>query len=348
MFNHHKMNERAQYLLKILVNRYIREGQPIGSRTLSKESNIDLSPATIRNVMADLEEMGLVCSPHTSAGRIPTVRGYRLFVDTLLQVNPLKSEEEQWLRGQLNATYDNQQLLEQTSNLLSELTHLTSVVVLPRRHDKTLRHVEFLSLSDHRVLVILVVNEHEVQNRIIYVDRSYSPAQLEQVANYLNVAFVGKDIKTVRENLLGELQETRQNMDDIMRILIEEITDKAFENNKDERNFLMSGQTHLMEIAELSRIEKLRELFVAFNQKYNILELFDKALDAQGVKIFIGEESGYEVFEECSVVTSPYHSHNGQLIGALGVIGPTRMAYERVIPIVDLTAKLLGSALNHH
>lgn len=141
MFNHHKMNERAQYLLKILVNRYIREGQPIGSRTLSKESNIDLSPATIRNVMADLEEMGLVCSPHTSAGRIPTVRGYRLFVDTLLQVNPLKSEEEQWLRGQLNATYDNQQLLEQTSNLLSELTHLTSVVVLPRRHDKTLRHV---------------------------------------------------------------------------------------------------------------------------------------------------------------------------------------------------------------
>jgi len=348
MLSHHKMSERAQRLLKILVNRYIRDGQPVGSRTLSKESNLDLSPATIRNVMADLEEMGLVSSPHTSAGRVPTVRGYRLFVDTLLQIKPLKSEEEQWLRHQLNSQHDGQQLLEQTSNLLSELTHLTSVVVLPRCQDNTLRHLEFLPLSDNRVLVILVINEYEIQNRIIHTIRAYSATQLEQAANYLNQAFVGKDIKTVREDLLRELQETRQNMDHMMHTTLQEIANKTFENPLDERNFVMSGQIHLMEVAELSDVEKLRELFMAFNQKYDILELFDKALGAQGVKIFIGEESGHEALEGCSVVTSPYHSDNGQLIGVLGIIGPIRMAYERVIPIVDLTAKLLGSALNHH
>jgi heat-inducible transcriptional repressor len=345
----HNLSERAQHLLKVLVDRYIREGQPIGSRTLSRDPNLDLSPATIRNVMADLEEMGLVRSPHTSAGRIPTVRGYRLFVDTLLHINPLDCAEEQRLRNQFNQKQNDPQLFEQTSNLLSEITHLASVVMLPRRNSNALRHVEFLSLSEARVLVILVVNEYEVQNRIIHTSRHYSATQLEQAANYLNTAFAGKDIKTVREDLLQELQETRQTLDDMMRTAIEEMAKKAFESSdSEERNLVMSGQTNLMEQADLSNVEKLRDLFIAFNQRYDVLQLLDKALNAEGVKIFIGEESGYQVFDECSVVTSPYYATDGSVIGVLGIIGPTRMAYERVIPIVDLTAKLLGSALNHH
>jgi heat-inducible transcriptional repressor len=349
MPNHHKINDRAQYLLKILVDRYIREGQPVGSRTLSRAAALDLSPATIRNVMADLEEMGLICSPHTSAGRIPTVRGYRVFVDSLLQVKTLNDDEEQQLRNRFNQvdSSDDQRLLEQTSGLLSELTHLVSVVMLPRRESKTLRHVDFLSLSDKRVLVILVFNEQEVENRIIHCRRHYSAAELQQAANYLNQAFVGKDAKTVREDILKELQETRKNMDQVMQTVIE-VADKAFENEEDEpRDFVMSGQTNLMNVAELSNLDKLRNLFVAFNQKRDILHLLDQAIKAQGIQIFIGEESGYEVLMDCSVITSPYMV-KGKLIGVLGIIGPTRMPYERVIPIVDLAAKLLSSALNHH
>jgi heat-inducible transcriptional repressor len=346
MFRYNKISERAQNLLKILVSRYIREGQPIGSRTLSRDVNLDLSPATIRNVMADLEEMGLVCSPHTSAGRVPTVRGYRLFVDTLLQIKPLNNEEESHLRRQFIQEYDNQRLLEQTSSLLSEVTHLMGVVMLPRGDSKALRHVEFLSLSEKRVLVVLVFNEQEVENRIIYTSRSYTAAELQSAANYLNNAFTGKNIKAVRSDLLRELQETRENMDKMMQAVIE-MADKAFDSDETtERDFVMAGQTNLMEVADLSNVEKLRDLFIAFNEKRDILHLLDQALKAQSMQIFIGEESGYEVLGDCSVITSPY-TVNGGVIGVLGVIGPTRMPYERVIPIVDLTAKLLGSALNH-
>jgi heat-inducible transcriptional repressor len=339
------MSERAQYLLKILVDRYIRDGQPVGSRTLSRETDLDLSPATIRNVMADLEEMGLISSPHTSAGRIPTVRGYRLFVDTLLQIKPLDAEEEQHLRRLFAQNYYEQNVWEQTSNLLSEVTHLASVVMLPRHNSKALRHVEFLPLSKKRVLVILVFNKYDVENRIIHTSRRYSPAELQYVANYLNNAFVGKEIKAVREDLLSELRETRQHLDSIMQTVIE-VADKAFEE-EEEGDFVMAGQTNLMNVAELSSsVEKLRDLFVAFNQKSDILHLLDQAIKAQRMQIFIGEESGYEVLGDCSVITSPYRV-KGEVIGVLGIIGPTRMPYERVIPIVDLTAKLLGSALNH-
>ncbi len=345
----HYLNERTRYLLKVLVDRYIREGQPVGSRTLSRDVHLDLSPATIRNIMADLEEMGLVRSPHTSSGRIPTVKGYRLFVDTLLHVKPLAAEEEALLRTQFTHKSGNQPLLEQASYFLSEVTHLTSVISLPKRVTQALRHVEFLPLSDNRVLVILVINDHEVQNRIIHTQFTYSAAQLEQAANYLNTAFLGKDLQTVRSDLLQELQQAQQSMDTMLRTVVEEMAGKAFEKEEDyNADCLISGQTNLMDVAELSSVEKLRELFVAFNQKYDILQLLDKALQANGVKIFIGEEAGYEVFEECSVITSPYKTMDGTIIGVLGVIGPTRIAYERIIPIVDLTAKLLGSALNPH
>jgi len=344
---HHNLSERALHLLKVLVNRYIREGQPIGSRTLSRDTNLDISPATIRNVMADLEEMGLVCSPHTSAGRIPTVRGYRLFVDSLLQTKPLSNKEEQHLRRQFTQEYDSSQLLEQTSNLLSEVTHFTGLVMLPKRDSKALRHVEFLSLSEKRVLVVLVFNEQEVENRIIHTSRHYSPAELQSAANYLNEAFSGKDMKTARDDLLNEMKETRQYMDKIMQAVIE-MADKVFESEpQQERDFVMAGQTNLMGVAELSDIDKLRDLFIAFNKKRDILHLLDQALKAQSLQIFIGEESGYEALCDCSVITSPYIV-KGAMIGVLGVIGPTRMPYERVIPIVDLTAKLLGKALNPH
>jgi len=341
-----QIDERAQYLLKELVNRYIREGQPIGSRTLSRDPNLDLSPATIRNVMADLEDMGLVSSPYTSAGRVPTVRGYRLFIDSLLQVKPLNSKEEQHLRNQFIQEYDPQRLLEQTSNLLSEVTNLVGLVMFPKRDHKALRHVEFLSLAKKRVLVVLVFNEHDVENRIIHTSHRYTPAELQSAANYLNNEFNGKDLKTVRENLLQELRQTRIDMDKMMQAVIE-MADKAFDNNEiDEGDFVMTGQTNLMEIAELSDIDKLRDLFVAFGQKHDILHLLDQTLKAQSMQIFIGEESGYKVLGDYSVVTSPY-TVKETTIGVLGVIGPTRMPYGRVIPIVSLTAKLLGSALNH-
>ena len=340
-----QIDERAQYLLKELVNRYIREGHPVGSRTLSRDINIDLSAATIRNVMADLEDMGLVSSPHTSSGRVPTVRGYRLFVDSLLQVQPLNSEEEQHLRAQFSQEYNSQRLLEQTSNLLAEVTNLVGLVTFPKPDQKALRHVEFLSLGKERVLVILVFNKHDVENRIIHTSHRYTPAELQSAANYLNDEFNGKNLKAVRKKLLQELRQTRIEMNKMMQAVIE-MADKAFDGN-DEGDFVMTGQTNLMEIVELSDIDKLRDLFVAFGQKHDILHLLDQTLKAQNMQIFIGEESGYKVLGDYSVITSPY-TFKETTIGVLGVIGPTRMPYGRVIPIVSLTAKLLGSALNHH
>lgn len=346
-----KLSERAQYLLRVLVERYIRDGQPVGSRTLSRDSDIDLSPATIRNVMADLEEMGLIFSPHTSSGRIPTALGYRLFVDTLLQLKPLQQSEEALLRSQFNAGLERQpnaqRLLEQTSDLLSEITRFAGVVMLPRRHTSTLRHIEFLPLSAQRVLAILVFNDYEVQNRIIQTPREYSSVELERMSNYLNASFSGKGIEQVRVTLLTELQQTRRDIDETMQIAITIASQALDTKDEEQRDFVLSGQTNLMEVDDLSNLDKLRGLFTAFNQKRDILRLLDQALTAQGVQIFIGEESGYQVFDDCSVVASPY-TLNGEVIGVLGVIGPTRMSYARVIPIVDLTAQLLGSALNQH
>lgn len=341
-----KIDERAQYLLKLLVNKYIKEGLPIGSRTLAKEAEVELSPATIRNIMADLEDMGLVRSPHASAGRVPTVLGYRLFIDSLLQIKSLDKNEINSISEQLSQAQYEQELLTQTSSLLSEITHLASIVMLPRRSHHTLRHVEFLPLSDKRVLVILVVNEHEVQNKVIQTSRQYSQIELEQVANYLNKAFTGKNLAAVRVQLLKEMQETREIMDKLMQAVIEMATQAFPATEQTKRDYVMSGQTNLMDIVDLSNVDKLRLLFSAFNQKNNILELLDQVIDGQRMQIFIGDEAGYEVLGDCSIVTAPY-TINGEIIGVLGVIGPTRMAYDRVIPVVDLTAKLLGSALDH-
>lgn len=341
------LNERARHLLKRLVHYYIQEGQPVGSRTLSRMLDRELSPATIRNVMADLEDMGLIVAPHTSAGRIPTARGYRLFVDTLLQIQPLEKAEISRLREQLTHDLNEQHMLTQASNLLSEITHLAGLVMLPRYNAQVLRHVEFLPLAQQRVLVVLVLNQQEVQNRVIQTSRDYSESELQQVANYLNDAFAGQDLNDARNNLLREVQDTREHLDQLMQMAVE-MAEKAFAAEQDkDGDLLIAGQTNLMDIAELSDIQKLRELFSAFNQKQDILHLFDQVLDARGVQLFIGEESGYQSFGDCSLVTAPYQL-DGEVLGVLGVIGPTRMPYERVIPIVDLTAKLVSSALRPH
>ncbi len=336
--------ERAQHLLKVLVQRYIREGQPVGSRTLSKDSGLDLSAATIRNVMADLEEMGFVSSPHTSAGRVPTPRGFRFFVDTLLRVKPLSSSEMQVLANKIAVgSHDQQSLVASTSAMLSSLTSLAGVVTTPRQPHASLRQIEFLSLSEKRVLAIMVINDREVQNRILQLDRDYSSEELVRAANYLNEKFAGREIVEVRDILVAELKSTRETMNRLMMDAIN-MAQRAF-SAEDENNFVVAGETNLMGFAELHDVDKLRRLFEAFNTKRDILGMLDKVVNAQGVQIFIGEESGYSVMDDCSLVVAPYTA-NDDVVGVLGVIGPTRMAYERVIPIVDVAAKLLGSALN--
>lgn len=339
-----ELSDRARHLLRVLVVRYIREGQPVGSRTLSKHSGLDLSPATIRNAMSDLEELGFVGSPHTSAGRVPTPKGYRFFVDTLINYEPLTGPELNRLQDRLIGQVDSEvSLVQSASNLLSRLTHMAGLVSLPRQVVGSLRQIEFLPLSERRVLAILVINEQEVQNRILSVDRDYTVDELQRAANFLNDRFAGKTLIDVRESLLAELHQTSETMNRRMLDAIH-IAQRVFEGDE-EAGYYLAGETNLMAFAELSDVDKLRELFDAFSRQRDILHLLDRCMSAADMQIFIGEESGYRMLDDCSVVVAPY-SVDDEVIGVLGVIGPTRMAYERVIPIVDITAKLLGSALN--
>jgi heat-inducible transcriptional repressor len=340
------LNERAQHLLRVLIQRYIRDGEPVGSRTLARDAVMDLSPATIRNVMADLEDLGFVKSPHTSAGRMPTVQGYRFFVDSLLTVQPLDGIDMQRLRTELNLDLTRKDLVERASNLLSGITRMAGVVMLPRRKQAALRRLDFLPLSDNRVLVIMVINEREVQNRIIHTERKYTPSELEMAANFLNEQFGGKDLTAVRDVIVADMQRTHEDMNRMMKAVVE-MAGQVFnvDDPLDQEEVVFAGQTNLMGFRELCEVDKLRHLFEAFTQKREILHLLDQCVNAEGVQIFIGEESGYNVLDECSVVTAPY-AVDGKIVGVLGVIGPTRMAYDRVIPIVDTTARLLGAALN--
>ena len=341
------LSERAQHLFRVLVQRYIGSGQPVGSRTLSRDSGLDLSPATVRNVMADLEDLGLLRSPHVSAGRIPTVQGYRFFVDSLLKVAPIDGDVLHHLRSQLEIKGERESLMDAATSLVSDVTHLAGVVTLPKQERLILRHVEFLALSPERALVILVVNGSDVQNRVIHLGRPYSQATLQQVGNYLNEVCAGKDLLEVRASLLAEVKEHRSSLNELMLTAVE-MADKAFvRDSGNEEALLVSGQTHLMEYGELADMDKLRHLFEAFREKTELLHMLDQCLRADGVQIFIGEESGFEVLDGCSVITAPYE-REGEVLGVLGVIGPTRMAYDRVIPIVDVTARLLGAALNQH
>jgi len=341
-----QLSERAQHLLKVLVERYIGEGQPVGSRALARDTGLNLSPATIRNIMADLEDIGLITSPHTSAGRMPTVTGYRFFIDTLLTIKPLQQDIIRQLRQDLNTQDTPEDLLEAASRVLSEITHMAGLVMLPRREIVAFRHIEFIPLSGQRLLVILVTNEQEVHNKIIHAPRQFSPADLQAAANFLNSTYSGKDLTAIRESLFNDLQEMRNRLSQAI-IDAAEIADLALKDNREKHRkpFVLTGEINLMDFADLANMERLRSLFEAFHQKEDLVHLLDRCLETPGVKIFIGEESGYRALDQCSLVTASY-SLNGEAVGVLGVIGPTRMAYERVIPLVDVTAKLLGAALN--
>lgn len=338
-------NERAQYLLKVLIQRFIRDGQPVGSRTLSRDSGVELSPATIRNVMSDLEELGLIAAPHTSAGRIPTTQGYRLFVDTLIRFKQPKTTDIKNMQSQLSEqASDPGALLGSVSSMLSQITNLAGVVTVPKGQRAILRQIEFLPVSDNRVLAILVINDREVQNRILQTEQPHTSDELQKAANFINDNYVGHDLVQIRENLIKELERTRDSMNQAMHDIIS-VAQSAMEGAaKTEDDLLLAGETNLMEFAELSDIETLRRLFEAFSKKQFMLRLLDKSINATGVQVFIGRESGYQILDSCSVVTAPYHIDDNN-VGVLGVIGPTRMAYDRVVPIVDVTARLLESAL---
>ncbi|MBK1641189.1 heat-inducible transcriptional repressor HrcA [Chromatium okenii] len=337
------VSERAQHFLKVLVERYIRDGQPVGSRTLAKDTGLELSPATVRNVMADLEEMGLVASPHTSSGRVPTAAGYRLFVNSLLTCREPSADDIAALRNRFDAQVDAKSLIETASNLLSGVTHLAGVVMMPRHDRNVFRQIELLPLSETRVLVILVTSEGEVHNRVIGTDRVFTPSQLEQAANYLNQMFIGQDIGAVRRRLLDELKHAHADMDQHMiraAALAQEVVAAAEQRD----DCFIAGQTNLMEFGELASTERIKQLFDAFHQKQEILHILDRCIAANGVQIFIGKESGYALLDDCSLVTTSYRVDE-RVVGVLGVIGPTRMDYQRVIPIVDVTARLLAAAL---
>jgi heat-inducible transcriptional repressor len=339
-------NERAQQLLKVLIESYIREGQPVGSRSLSRDSGMNLSAATIRNVMADLEAFGFVSSPHTSAGRVPTPKGYRFFIDTLLKVRPLEAEAAEHLRRELTGSEDSRSLVSMASQLLSNVTQLAGVVSLQTPQSAALSHIEFLPLSERRVLAILVFDNREVENRVVQLERQIPAEELRRAANALNEQFRGRTVEQVRQDLIEQLSEMRELLNQGMVDTIS-VAQQLFGEGtrRGDMQLVVAGETKLMGFAELSSVEKLRRLFEAFNEKREILQLLDMSLHGQGVQIFIGQESGYQILDDCSVVAAPYSSDDGT-VGVIGVIGPTRMAYERVIPVVDLTARLLGSALN--
>ena len=337
------LNERAQLLLKTLIERYIAEGQPVGSRTLSKYSGLDLSAATIRNAMADLEDMGFIISPHTSAGRIPTPRGYRFFVDTLLTVQPLNAVQVHQLENQLHPA-DPQRLITSASRLLSDLTLFAGIVMTPKRRLPAFRHLEFLPLSEKRILLIIVTADENVQNRILLTDKAYSPAELTRAANFFNQHYAGCTLEEARTRMQEELKLLHHDMTTLMSAALD-ASSQALEPSE---GYVLSGEKNLLHVDDLSsNMSSLRKLFDAFEQKTTLIQLLDVSQGAHGVQIFIGGESGHAPLDECSVVTAPYEV-DGQVVGTVGVIGPTRMAYERVIPIVDVTAKLLGSALSYH
>jgi len=337
-----QLDIRAQTLLKALVERYIADGQPVGSRALSRISGLDLSPATIRNIMSDLEEMGFVASPHTSAGRVPTARGYRLFVDSLLTVQTIDQTAVE-SRMQVNHSGSHQKIISSAAQVLSSLSQFAGVVLTPRR-EMAFSQIEFLRLSEKRILLVIVAPSGEVQNRLLLTDSDYTPAQLVQAANYINLHYAGLSFDAVRIKLKDELRELQNNMTQLMQTAVEAGSQAMTDDSDD---VVISGERNLLSVSDLSsNMTSLRKLFDIFEQKSGLMQLLDISSKATGVQIFIGGESHLLPVEDMSVVTAPYEV-NGKIVGTLGVIGPTRMAYERVIPIVDITARLLSNALSH-
>ena len=336
------LDPRARQLLRTLIARHIHDGEPVGSQTLARHSGLAVSPATIRSILADLEEVGLLSTPHTSAGRVPTAQGYRVFVDSLLRLSPLPEAEFARLKSELPAGGGTQSLLGSASELVSAMTHFVGVVSVPGREQFAFRQIDFVALDGQRVMAIVVFADHEVQNRIVQTRRSFEPAELERVANYLNANFAGRPLSEIRATLLHELRSARDEMETLLSQTAELAEQVLVPGGED---VVLAGQSRLIGVQDLSDLDRLRELFEAFGRKREILQLLERTVKAPGVRIFIGEETGLAPLEGMSLVTAPYAS-GGQVLGVLGVIGPTRMAYERVIPVVQATAEVLGAALN--
>ena len=338
------LNDRAQILLKTLVDRYISDGQPVGSRALQQFSGLEVSSATIRNVMADLEEMGLVSSPHTSAGRVPTALGYRLFIDTLMVVQPLDSARVQQLEHQLQPDYPSR-LLTQASNLLSELTHFAGVVATPKRAAFTVRQIEFLRLSEKKVLLIIVMPDGEVENRVLLTHKDYTQSQLTEAGNFLSQHYLDCPFQDIHQRVQAELHQLQ---DDLTALLSAAMAASDAAMARKNEDYVISGERNLLHIDDLSsNMNQLRGLFNVFEQKTELLQLLDASRHAPGVHIFVGSESGLAGLDECSVVSAPYAA-DGKIVGTLAVVGPKRMNYEKVVPIVDITAKLVSNALSQH
>ena len=340
-----EQNNRAQYLLKVLIQKYISDGSPIGSRTLLEDSGLDLSPATIRHVMSDLEDHGLIRAPHTSSGRIPTARGYRMFVDTLVRYQKPDTDYIDEIQSDLRAdNYDTGQLIDKVSNTLSRITSLAGIVKVPKGDNVSLKRIEFLPLSENRILTILVLNNDEVQNRILDTKEKHSATELQKVSNFINENYANQSLDSIRMKLVSDMDETRLSMNKEMQDIISTASKAMEVADENEDEFIVAGERNLMDFAELSNVEKLKQLFDAFSSKRMMIDLLDRSISADGVQIFIGSESGFSMLDDCSVVAAPYKLSKNQ-VGVLGVIGPKRMAYDRVVPIVDLTAKMLGSII---
>ena len=339
------LNPRAEILLKTLIEQYIEGGHPVGSKQLLKRSGLGVSAATIRNVMADLENLGLVHSPHTSAGRVPTQSGYRLFVDSLIHVKPVSPGISQEFAASFSGEVDVDTLIQSASSLLSDVTHFAGVVMVSNSDQGVFKQIEFLNLGQHRLLVILVSQQGRVQNRVITTDREYSPAELVEAANFFNETFSGQSLESVKMMLLRGMEKDTAGMNRVIQEAIA-LARQAFNSEKgDEKNLMVSGEEQLIDVPDLSDNETLRRLFGSFKTKQDLLDLLQRSLGVDGIKIFIGEESGHQAFADCSVVTAPF-GREGERVGTLGVVGPTRMDYEEIIPIVDITARLLSNALS--
>jgi len=336
-------SQRGRRILSAIVDKYIQEGIPIGSKSLSLADEIGLSPASIRHVMSDLEELGFIASPYTSSGRVPTSKGYRFFIDSLLKLQPVEANELERIKKRVNTHESNsRELAISVSNALSAITKLVGIVTIPKQKVIRLKEIDFIQLSEKRILAIIVMNETEVENRILQMKRNYSKDELKQASNYLNTHYKGRSLSYIKKHLINELVQTKESVNSLMSDLID-IADKVLDFDVSDE-YIVAGQRRLMDFHELSDINKLRQLFDAFREKQQLLELLEKSMSTDGIQIFIGEESGYQIFDNCTLITSPYTTEEGA-IGVLGVIGPTRIAYQKVIPIVEITAKLLGKSL---
>ena len=336
-------SHRARRILSAIIDKYIEEGIPIGSKSLSLADNIGLSPASIRNVMSDLEELGFIASPYTSSGRVPTSKGYRFFIDSLLKLQPVEATELERIKKRVNLHDSNsRELAISVSNTLSAITKLAGIVTIPKQQVTRLKEIDFIQLSEKRILAIIVMNETEVENRILQMKRDYSKDELKQASNYLNTHYEGRSLSYIKKHLINELMQTKEAVNSLMSDLID-IADQVLDFAEPDE-YIVAGQRRLMDFHELADIKKLRQLFDAFKEKQQLLELLDKSMSTNGIQIFIGEESGYQMFDNCTLITTPYTTEDGA-IGVLGVIGPTRIAYQKVIPIVAITAKLLGKSL---